>query len=453
MEHQEIMHLWHRAGFGPPLTRLQDWYALSRKQAVEKFINDSRDWEPMDVAEKPKTPLFSGKDPNSRTRHLRHLNLDELARMNIDAMNHLAFSSAQLREKMFLFWHGYFACFVPYSYLLQIHINLLRKHALGNFRTLLQAVAKDPAMLEFLNASQNRKAHPNENFARELMELYTLGRGHYSENDIQQAALAFTGWTYDENAVFYQIPEEVLQHEIDFRGRKGIFSGEDIINLLLEDSQTAIHICTRLYKFFVNYEDPHAERIQELAQVLISNDYEIIPVLEAMFAADWFYGPDVVGRQIKSPVELITGMRRQLGITFKDEQVLLFLQRMLGQTLGHPPNVAGWNGGKNWIDANTLIFRLRLGDALLRSADLPETLQRDQAEDIPLGKKLKSYNTEIEWKHFEYMVGHNSGRRLNEAVATLLLVKPGDLPARLPEPADLPESISLILRSPEYQMC
>lgn len=452
MDYKEWMHLWHRAGFGPPLTEWQTWEPLSRAQAVDLFIQQSSVWEPLDIAEKPSKPLIPGRNPRQQTRHLRQLQLEELGRMNIQAMNLLAFSPEQLREKMFLFWHGYFACFVPYSWLLQNHINLLRKHALGNVKNLLVAVAKDAAMMEFLNTTQNRKAHPNENFARELMELYTLGRGHYQEKDIQEAAKAFTGWYYDPECQFVLIPQAQDKSPLQFRGRQGNFSGEDIIHQLVEDPQMAIHFCTRLYRFFVNHETPDPNHIAEMAEVLRGAQYEILPVLSHVFTADWFYKPEQIGAQIKSPADLITGLRRQFGIEFKDEQVLLYLQKVLGQVVGHPPNVAGWPGGKQWIDGATLIFRLRLADGLFSNADLPVEV-RENAEDIPLGKRMKSFNTQLSWEHLNVYAEGKKGRELTRIIAEKLVVRPGNLADRLPEPAHLLDAIRRVLRSPEYQMC
>ena len=452
MDYQSWMHLWHRAGFGPPLTERASWENLSRQQSVQLLLKQSTSWEPLDIAEKPSQPWIAGRNPKQRTRHLRHLQLDELSRMNIQAMNLLAFAPEQLREKMFLFWHGYFACFVPYSWLLQNHINLLRQQALGNVKNLMQAVAKDAAMMEFLNTTQNKKAHPNENFARELMELYTLGRGHYQEKDIQEAAKAFTGWYYNEEGRFTLLKEFQDTNPIVFRGKEGHFSGEQIIEQLVEDPQMAIHFCTRLYRFFVNHELPNHQHIAELAEVLRSAQFEMVPLLTHLFTSDWFYESQQIGVQIKSPAELITGLRRQFGIEFKDEQVLLFLQRVMGQVVGHPPNVAGWPGGKQWIDGATLIFRLRLADGLFSNADLPFETQ-EKAEDIPLGRKMKSFNTQLGWEHMLVFAEGKKGRELTRVMAEKLIVRPGNLAERLPEPENPIDAIRMVLRSPEYQMC
>jgi Protein of unknown function (DUF1800) len=273
--------------------------------------------------------------------------------------NRMLASPRPLQEKMALFWHGHFATSEDkvrdYRKML-MQIELLQREGLGNFGDLLHAVAKDPAMLAFLDAGVNVKGAPNENFAREIMELFTLGVGHYSETDIREAARAFTGW----NFVGTQYQFNKAAHDAGRKtvlGRTGNLTGEAVIDIILEQEATAQHIAGRLYHFFVRDRlDPGLQA--ELGRVLKSNRYELEPFLEVMFRSRDFYAPQSVGTHVRSPVELVISSYRKLGLKevpgVPDFNVVT---SALGQNVLFPPTVAGWSGGRSWVTPGLLFER------------------------------------------------------------------------------------------------
>ncbi len=269
-----------------------------------------------------------------------------------------------LHEKMVLFWHGHMACQCNTSVTASSYLKTLRRHALGNVKSLVLAVSKEPAMLRFLNNQQNRKGHPNENFARELLELFTLGEGNYSERDVKEAARAFTGWGINRQGDFMVRPIFHDHGDKAFLGRSGRLDGTDIIDIIFEQREAAEFIAGKLFRYFVS-EVPEVAQIQELAGVLYNNQYEIRPTLHYLFTQPWFYDPRFIGRKIKSPVDYIVQITKLFNLNFAHEEALSFLQRGLGQLLFSPPNVAGWPMGKAWINNATLMLRLNLVNFLI----------------------------------------------------------------------------------------
>ena len=218
-----------------------------------------------------------------------------------------------LRERMALFWHGHFACTSRLSGLAARQINTIREHALGNFRDLLIGIAKDASMIRFLNNQQNRKEQPNENFARELMELFTLGRGHYTEQDIKEAARAFTGWSSDFGGYFIFRPRWHDYGVKTFFGQDGNFDGTDIIDLILENRQTARFITEKIYRYFVS-EIVNEGIVEDLSNQFYESGYQIDQLMRSIFESDWFYDPENRGTKFKSPVELMVGLTQTLSL-------------------------------------------------------------------------------------------------------------------------------------------
>jgi hypothetical protein len=264
-----------------------------------------------------------------------------------------------LEEKTALFWHGHFASnegkVRDYRKLLQ-QVELFQRQGTGNFGKLLLAVAQDPAMLVFLDAGVNVKGASNENFAREIMELFTMGVGHYSEKDIREAARAFTGW----NCIDTKFVVNHDQHddtEKTFLGKTGNFDGSDIVNIILEQPATANFIAGKIYRFFVR-EELSPQLQAKLGSTLRDHHYEIAPLLEQVFLSRDFYSPASVGTAIKSPVELAISTYHKLGLTCIPG-VPDFNQATaaLGQQLLSPPTVAGWNSGQSWVTPGLLLER------------------------------------------------------------------------------------------------
>ena len=273
--------------------------------------------------------------------------------------NRMLTTPRPFQEKMTLFWHGHFATTeekVRDYRKLQIQNELLRQHATGKFRDLMVAVAKDPAMLAFLDAGVNLKGAPNENFAREIMELFTMGVGNYSEQDIKEAARAFTGWNY-QGLNFVINPS---QHDDGLKtvlNQTGRFNGEQVIDILLAQPVTAEYIAGKLYRYFVR-EDLSPALQQTLGKLLRDNRYDIAVFMETVLMSKDFHSDDSVATRIKPPVELVIstykkmGLKAVPGIPDFNEQT-----ELLGQKLFYPPNVAGWAHGRSWITPGLLLAR------------------------------------------------------------------------------------------------
>ncbi len=369
-QQRKIQHLFWRAGFGLTPQELNQWQGKKLSTLIDELFKESQKALPLSVVNLPKIASVNRKKMTAEERKaFRKERQEQSKNLNRAWLDRMVSGKGRLREKMTLFWHGHFACKTPLPYLSQMQNNTLREHALGKFGDLLLAVSKDPAMLQFLNNQQNRKQQPNENFARELLELFTLGRGNYTEKDIQEAARAFTGWGFNREGQFV-FRERV--HDFGsktFMGKTGNFNGEDIIKIVLENPQTAQYITTKLYKFLVN-EEPDTQRVKELADFFYQADYDITKLLQKIFNANWFYDEQNVGVLIKSPVVLLVSTRRNFGITFQNKDIQLFIQRVLGQMVFNPPNVAGWAGGKYWIDSSTLLFRLQFTNYIFLQSDV-----------------------------------------------------------------------------------
>jgi uncharacterized protein (DUF1800 family) len=362
-------HLLWRAGFGPMAEEYHQLASTSHKSYVNSLFKASAKGPQMiDVADNAVKGLVMGVQEAStkkrdldemERRRLRQQSRDDIKNLNVTWLNEMVNSEQQLREKMSLFWHGHFASRNLNILYQQQLLDVIRQNALGNFRDLLREVSKSAAMINFLNNNQNKKGRPNENFAREVMELFTMGRGNYTENDIKEAARAFTGWGANISGEFIF---KKFQHDDGKKtvlGKSGNFTGDDVLNILLEHKQTANYITRKLYRYFVN-DVPDESHVTWLADRFYQSQYDIKELMKDIFTSDWFYDAKNIGCRIKSPVELIVGIRRTLPMKLENEQVQLLLQRLLGQLLFYPPNVAGWPGGKNWIDSSSLMFRLRI---------------------------------------------------------------------------------------------
>src|SRR5215469_6829854 len=273
--------------------------------------------------------------------------------------NRMVATHHPLEEKMALFWHGHFAVneakVRDYRKTLG-QLELFQKYGTGNFRDLLLAVAQDPAMLSFLDAGVNVKGSPNENFAREIMELFTMGVGNYSEKDIREGARAFTGWNYAD-LTFVVNKEQHDDAPKTFLGQTGNFDGVDVIDIILKQPVTARFIAGKIYRYFVRQElDPQVQ--DRLGAVLRNNDYQFAPLLETIFLSRDFYSLASIGTQIKSPVQLAISTFKKLGLTeVPGVPDFNIATGTLGQRLFSPPTVAGWSEGRSWITPGLLLER------------------------------------------------------------------------------------------------
>jgi uncharacterized protein (DUF1800 family) len=282
-------------------------------------------------------------------------------------LNRMLATTAPLQEKMTLFWHGHFTTaaiqkgVTPREVLAQN--ALFRTYALGDVRELTQRVAIDPAMLKYLDNLRNEAAHPNENFARELMELYTLGLGNYSESDVREAARAWTGLRIrratDE---VYLNPALHDGGSKTFLGRTGNFAGPDIVDIIFDQPAAARFFATKLLTFFV-YAEPEPQLVDAVAARLRAHNFVLAPVMETLLSSQVFYSERAYRALVKSPVEFVVGSYRLFGVQHADATALAALRRMT-QVLFYPPNVKGWLGGSTWLNTATILARENFANAL-----------------------------------------------------------------------------------------
>jgi uncharacterized protein (DUF1800 family) len=248
------------------------------------------------------------------------------------------------------------------------HIELLRSHAFGRIDDMLMAVSKDPAMLIWLDGANNHRNAPNENYGRELLELYTLGIGNYDEDDVLAAARAFTGWNLRNNEFFF----DENQHdagEKTFMGVTGAFDGGEILTIVAKDSSTAERISSKLFTFFA-YPDPEPEVLAPLLDVYTKSDHNSAALVEAILRSDAFYSERSQFEHIKSPIEYVVGSVRLMGANVRERELVPVL-RNLGQEILNPPNVAGWPGDQYWINPSTLLMRFNFAARLATARGQP----------------------------------------------------------------------------------
>lgn len=343
---QKNNHLLLRVGFGPELSqfeKIETW----KDSEIRGVLFKNYPFQPLALKEEPIAVDYQNiKKMDSVTKKMAmQKNRKQIYQLNLSFLDQMVFSEDQLREKMAFFWHGHFATRTNNAaFNLQL-LNTIRKKALGNFGDLLIAVSQSPAMLQFLNNQQNKKDHPNENFAREVMELFTLGRGNYSEKDVQEAARAFTGWSFLPDGTFFERPKLHDFGSKTFLGKTGNFNGNEVLEIILAQKATAKFITTKIYRFFVN-EKLNTEIIEDLSNQFYASNYNIKELLQNIFSSDWFFREENIGTKIKSPIELMAGMRRILPMEIQNPENLIAYQKLLGQMLLYPPNVAGWPSGK-----------------------------------------------------------------------------------------------------------
>lgn len=395
-----IHHLYKRFGFGISIEEAGKLKSKKLGEIVNELFNASIVATPLrsvaiDTIPKAKEAMQEGMSK----KDLNQLIHTYSEKLNTDWIRQLGTTRAVVREKQTLFWHNHFACRLRNPYLLQELNNIHRQFAFSNFRELLFNVSKSAAMLQFLNNQQNKKEHPNENFARELMELFTLGRGNYTEQDIRESARAFTGWSFNRDTFVFEFKEK--QHDFGkktFLKREGDFGGEDIINILLDQRQTAYFLCRKIYAYYVN-DVVDEDRVKELAAYYYINSYNTDMLLRKIALSDWFYAPQNRGGKIKPPVDLLIGLNRQFNIRYQDDTALVRIQRSLGQLLFYPPNVAGWPGGKNWINSSTLMLRMRLPSMLLNHGVIDIEAEDDDPDDgiMALKRPEEKRESQVNW--------------------------------------------------------
>jgi uncharacterized protein (DUF1800 family) len=368
-------HLAARAGFGESPFRLEQWTQQGMEATIQQLLHPDNDNTPPPSSVVPdqfaelREQVRDATSPDQKKeirRALRQATNHQLYDLINWWTRRMLATPAPLVEKMTLFWHGHFATSalkVRSPYKLWQQNETFRHHALGNFAALTKAVSRDPAMMVYLDLQTSRLQHPNENFAREFMELFTLGEGNYSELDIKESARAFTGYRIDRFEQFRFARNQFDGGTKTFLQQTGNWNGDQIVDIILRQPGAAKLISNKLWKFFV-YEDADSQLIDKLAERFRQN-YEIRPLLETIFSSEEFYSQQAREAIVKSPVQYVVESGRTLGVSLPSGRTLFAVYQRLGQVPFYPPNVKGWDGGKSWINTATLTFRYQLARQLV----------------------------------------------------------------------------------------
>jgi uncharacterized protein (DUF1800 family) len=383
-ERSQVAHLLRRAGFGSTEAELDQYTALGFAGAVNQLLNPEK------------------VDDSATDALLAPLTADLGDPKKIEAakfwwFNRMLYTRRPLEEKLALFWHNHFATAnskVGNAGLMLQQIQLFRDNGFGNFETLLQKVTRDPAMLIWLDNRLNRKGAPNENYAREVQELFTVGIGNYTEQDIHEAARAFTGHTLDKNLVYTFNAKQHDSGTKTFQGQTGAFDADDILAILVRNPATARFVSTRLFSYFA-YDNPDPSTIDRLATTFTSSNFDIRSVLRDILTGPEFLSAQAFHGQIKQPADLVVGSLKSLDVQNVGPDVTQVLRRM-GQDLLNPPDVSGWKGGAAWINGTTLFERFNWANRLAMGRDatkpnFADVAGRVQARNVTTPDGLVDY--------------------------------------------------------------
>jgi len=481
----QARHLLWRAGFGATDIQIRALVDLGPKRAVSMVVDyedvptesdehdqfDKNIMRPLTQAEQLARRQASQRrdeDTLSRFRAMRQqaqrADRTQMRELQKWWLTRMIQTARPLEEKLTLFWHGHFATSyrsVEDSFHLYQQNRLFRGSAMS-YPNLLRGIIRDPAMLRYLNNNQNRKAKPNENLAREIMELFSLGEGNYTEGDIKNGARALTGYTYRDDAFFFRQdqhdtgPKQIL-------GARGNMDGDAFVNAILRHRACASYMAHRLYRYFVADIpiDPerapgiHKAAVRKLGDQLRREEYDLKPWLTTLFRSRHFYSDAVMGQKIKSPVELAVGAIRSLGVPTRDLSTIVRSLEGMGQNLFYPPSVKGWDGGRMWINTSTLFMRQNLLMYLI-SGQLPQQNRRartdttfDPRQALPMlfDPDGKTDDAEVAGRLLELAFG----TRDPQAVRVLAdsAASNGGVQAN----KVLPGLLILITSMPEYQLC
>ncbi|PQJ76854.1 DUF1800 domain-containing protein [Polaribacter glomeratus] len=457
MKSIHIQHLYNRIGFGITPKELKRLAKKSKKNVINELFNSSKKITPLtiDISFLKDITAQDYKD-KQKQRELQKISRQKVHEFSVAWVYRLMNPSEILREKMTLFWTNHFVCENKNILFIQEYNNVLRTNALGNFSDFTKIVSKQAAMLNYLNNKQNKKKSPNENFARELMELFTLGQDKYTQTDIKESAIAFTGYVHNFKGEVILRKKDHDENEKTFLGKTGNFNGDAIIDIILEKEQCAKFISEKIYSYFVN-EKINKSHVEEMTAVFYK-EYNIEKLMRFVLLSEWFYADENIGVKIKSPIEFIVGINTIVPFTFEKEQQILLVQKLLGQVLMSPPNVAGWKTGRNWIDSNTIVTRLRLPSVLLNNAEITYSDKGDEeSTDANFDeKKLRRkafIKTKTAWKTFDENYKNSSHQELMQQVITTKL-NAGTAQMLLNNMQMPKQDFCVQLMSlPEYQLC
>ena len=476
-------HLMNRAGFGGSPQDIENLRLMGLNRAISWFVDyekipdptpapDCASPDPRLIAQRQ--AIMRAADPDTRRELQRQENIadnTDIADLRYWWIRRMALGSRPFQEKMTLFWHGHFATSyekVRMPFYLWQQNETFRQNATGRFNDLLIAVSEDPAMLRYLDGANSYKNKPNENFAREVMELFTLGEGHYTEQDIQQAAKAYTGWGLDADQLHYQYHRNNHNEEIKtIFGQTGNFDGEDVLNMICDRPDCAQYITAKIWRFFVQDQPPQAV-VQALAADFQKHGMDIKYLMRRIFLSKEFYAKDVIRSQIKSPLQWLLAAVHQLQAPVPTQPMTLVILSLLGQELFQPPNVKGWDGGIAWITTNSLLDRYNFAATLVEGDRVPipglkgkmQGVLNSMSDDNHEGllqiapADVRSLFTTLDLSTPDNFLNALQARFLNADLQSNRLDSMRDfIKTRSPiEDSDIRKSIRLLMSTPEYQL-
>jgi uncharacterized protein (DUF1800 family) len=396
-------HLLNRAGFGGTPVEIERTRQKGLTAAVRDLVDVKSDtanvpppaWaHPRNVRQQRmeiKAAKDRGENFQQKVRQIRMMEGDEIVDLRRWWLDRMLNGPAPLLEKMTLFWHGHFATSIQKvrdAYWMWLQNDTIRRNAFGNFGVLVKKISRDPAMMIYLDLQQSRQEHPNENWARELMELFTVGIGNYSEQDIRESARAFTGYRIDFTTQQFRFAPFQQDHRPKtFMNRNGNLNGDEIIDTLVSKPACAQFIGRKLWRFFVE-DEPSSAVVDSVAATIRSHNFEMRPILRDIFTSAEFYSDRAMGSQIKSPVQYIVQTSKLLDAPSPAPIAAQNAMRQMGQILFAPPNVKGWDGGKAWISTSTLLFRYNFANYLINGDTIlpPNVRQPRQGTDVGFGR-------------------------------------------------------------------
>jgi uncharacterized protein (DUF1800 family) len=477
-------HLLNRAGFGGTSAQVDALVAMGPDGAVDYLLNyeslpaeaisdtqfDRDIRRPLNDEERSMVQQARKSNDENALAQIQKLRnerdgLDRKQAQEVQKwwLRRMIETGRPFEEKMTLFWHGHFATgyrTIEDSYHMFLQNQLFRTNAVGNFSQLVMRILRDPAMLKYLDNDESRKGRPNENLARELMELFVLGEGNaYTENDIKEGARALTGYTFEDDAFKFNAGQHDGESKI-ILGQKGEWDGDDFARIILSRKESSEFLCRKLYRFFVNDGPgmPNAKVgtvTKALAEELRKKQYEIKPVLRMLFRSQHFYDTANMGATIKSPVQLTVQTIRELGVPPRDLSTLNSATDLMGQSLFMPPNVKGWECGQTWINTSTFFVRQNLAVYLI-TGKRPDAFDWDES--------LAHWNTDL----LESAISsRTSGDASKEADALMDIVLAIDASTERREQFKkyvqtlngplkgerLVAALCLVTAMPEYQLC
>jgi uncharacterized protein (DUF1800 family) len=372
-------HLLNRAAFGGTPAEIEK----IRRKGLALAVRDLVDFEPAAAEVPPPTwahpkdlkslrmaarAADNAADKKEKKRELRMMEGQEIVDLRRWWLDRMINGPAPLLEKMTLFWHGHFATSIDKvkdAYWMWLQNDTFRRNAFGSFAALTKKMSRDPAMMIYLDLEKSRPEHPNENWAREVMELFTVGIGNYTEQDIRESARAFTGYRVDMTTQQYRFAAfQQDRGNKTFMGQTGPLDGDQVLDVIVRQPACARFIGRKLWRFFVE-DEPSNQMVDAVAASLRKHNLEIRPVLREIFSSAEFYDERVMDAQIKSPVQFLVQTAKLLESPLPDPTVAQNALRQMGQTLFAPPNVKGWDGGKSWITTSTLLFRYNFANYLV----------------------------------------------------------------------------------------